>query len=107
MALNTKVVWILSGSVNNPSVRVNNSVLLSHVMEVQCEFMDTNNVLKQDLNKVWFDLKEINADSESDCFDFKKFQKENVTFNQNTSRFEVGLPFKQYHEILSDNYFNC
>ena len=26
-------------------------------MEVQSELMDTNNVLKQDLNKVWFDLK--------------------------------------------------
>ena len=56
IALDTKVGWILSRPVNNPSVSVNNSVLLSHVMEVQSEFMDTN-VLKQNLNKVWFDLK--------------------------------------------------
>ena len=61
---------MLSGPVNNPSVSVNDSVLLSHVVEVQSEFRDTNNVLKQDLNKVWFDLKETNADSESVCFDF-------------------------------------
>ena len=73
--LDIKVGWILSGPVNNPYVSVNNSVLLSHVMEVQSEFMDTNNVLKQDLNKVWFDFKETNADSESDCFDFKKLKK--------------------------------
>ena len=33
------------------------SVNKSHVMEVQSEFMDTNNVLKQDLNKVRFYLK--------------------------------------------------
>ena len=52
-------------------------------MEVQSEFMDTKNILKQDLNKVWFDLKGANADSEHDCFDFKKFQKENITFNEN------------------------
>ena len=52
IALDAKVGWILSGPVNNPSVSVNNSVLLSHVMEVQSEFMDTNNVLKQDLNKL-------------------------------------------------------
>ena len=66
-------------------------------MEVQFEFMDTDNVLKQDLSKVLFDLKEANTDSESDCFDFKIFQKENITFNKNTSRYEVGLPFKEYH----------
>ena len=55
-ALDTKVDWILSGTVNNPSVSINNSALL-HVMAVQSEFMNTNNVLKKDLNKVWFDLK--------------------------------------------------
>ena len=69
--------------------------------------MDAKNVLKQDLNKVWFDLKETNTDSESDCFDFKRFQKENIRFNENASRYEVGLSFKEYQEILSDNYFNC
>ena len=76
---------------------MNNSVFLSHVMEIQSEFMGTN-VLKHDLNKVWFDLKETNIDSESDCFDFKRFQKENITFNENVSRYEVNLPFKEYHE---------
>ena len=49
--------------------------------------MDAKNVLKQDLNKVWFDLKETNTDSESDCFDFKRFQKENITFNENASHY--------------------
>ena len=44
-------------------------------MELQSKFMDTNNVLKQNLNKVWFDLKETNAYSESDCFDFKKISR--------------------------------
>ena len=43
--------------------------------------MDTNNVLKHDLNKAWFGLKETKTISESDCFDFKKFQKENIRFN--------------------------
>ena len=51
-------------------------------------------------------MKETNTDSESKCFDFKRFSKENITFNENALRYEVGLPFKEYHEILSDNYFN-
>lgn len=68
IALDTKVDWILSGPVNNPTFCANNSAFLSHVMEVQYEFMGRNNVLKKDLNKVWFDLKETNADSESECF---------------------------------------
>ena len=42
-------------------------------MEVQSKFMDANNVLKQDLNKWWFDLEKTNTDSEIDCFDFKRF----------------------------------
>ena len=102
----TKVDWILSAPVNNSSASVNNSVLLSHVMEIQFEVMDTNNVLKQDLNKALFDLKETNTDSESHYFDFKGFERENITFNENATRYEVGLSFKEYHEILSDNYFN-
>ena len=105
--LDTKVGWMLSGPVGNAFASVNKSVLLSHVMEVQSKFMDASNVLKQDLHKGWFDLKETNTDSESDCFDFKRFQKENTTFNENASSYEVGLLFKEYHEILSDNYFNC
>ena len=70
-ASDTKVGCILSGPVNNLSASVNNSVLLSHVKEIQSEFK-VKNVLKQDLNKVWYDLKETNTDSESDCFDFKR-----------------------------------
>ena len=54
-----------------------------------------------------FDLKQTYTDRGSDCFNFKRFQKENTTFNKNASRYHVGLPFKEYHEILNDNYFNC
>ena len=45
-------------------------------------------------------MKETNADSESNCFDFKKIQNENITFNENASRYEVGLPFKVYTRFL-------
>ena len=64
--------------------------------------MDTN-VLKQDLNKVRFDLKVTNTDSESGCFDLITFQKE-INFNESASRYEFGLPFKEYREILSVSY---
>ena len=52
IALDAKVGWILREPVNNPSVNVNNLVLFSHVMEIQSEFIGTNNVLKHDLNMV-------------------------------------------------------
>ena len=63
-------------------------------MKVQSEFMNENNALIQDLNKLWFDLKETNADLESDCFYFKRFQKDSIIFNDNESRYEVGLPLR-------------
>ena len=37
----------------------------------------------------------------------KKIQKENITFNENTSCCGVILLFNEYHETLSGNYFNC
>ena len=51
IALDMKVGWILSGPVNNLSASVNNFVLFLHAMEVQLEFMDINNILKQDLKR--------------------------------------------------------
>ena len=96
IALDTKVGWILSGPVNNPSASANSSVL-SHVTEVQSEFMDANNILE-----------ETNTNAESDCFSFKNFQKENITFNKNMSHYEFGLPFKEYHKIVkTKNTFYC
>ena len=53
-----------------------------------------------------FDLEETNTDSESYWFDFKRFGNENRIFNENASRYEVGLLFKEYHETLGNNYFN-
>ena len=37
----------------------------------------------------------------------KDFKRKNRTFNENASRYEVGLPFKECHKILIDSYFNC
>ena len=35
------------------------------------------------------------------------FKRKNITFNENASRYEVGLSFKESHKILIDIYFNC
>ena len=61
--------------------------------------MDTN-VLKQDLNKVWFDLKETKQIQKE-----KNILKHSITFNESASRYEVGLPFNHHHKILNVNYF--
>ena len=70
-------------------------------MEIQSEFIGTNDGLKQDLNKVWFNSKETNANSEGDCFDFNKFHRENITFNEITSCYEFGLPFQEFVRNVS------
>ena len=63
-------------------------------MEIQSEFMDINNVLKEDFNKLWFDLKETNTHSESDCFDFKRFQKENIMTMAISMTYQLKLIIK-------------
>ena len=50
--LDTKVGWILCRSVNNFSVKVNNSVLITRVMGIQSEFINANNDLKDDLKEI-------------------------------------------------------
>ena len=54
---------------------------------------DKNDVFKHDLNKVWFGLKDTKTDSGSDCLDFKRFLKENITFIENASCYEAALLF--------------
>ena len=44
MALDTKVGWIRCWPVNNTYVNVNNSVLITHLMTIQFEFIDADNV---------------------------------------------------------------
>lgn len=70
LALVLRVGWMLSGPVNNSCISVNNPMLLSHVMKILSEFIDTNNILKDGLSKVWFHLKERNTNSENYCFEF-------------------------------------
>ena len=66
---------------------------MSQVIKIQFELIDKNDVYKHDLNKVWFDLKDTKTDSESDCLDFKRFLKENITFIENASCYEAVLLF--------------
>ena len=69
LALVLRVGWMLSGPVNNSCISANNPMLLSHVMKILSEFIDTN-ILKDGLSKVWFHLKERNTNSENYCFEF-------------------------------------
>ena len=66
---------------------------MSQVIKIQFELIDKNDVYKHDLNKVWFDWKDTKTDSESDCLDFKRFLKENITFIENASCYEAVLLF--------------
>ena len=47
IALDIKVGWTLCGSVNNFSVKVNKSVLITRVMGIQSEFINANNDFKR------------------------------------------------------------
>lgn len=51
IALDIKVGWTLCGSVNNFSVKVNKSVLITRVMGIQSEFINANNDFKRRFEK--------------------------------------------------------
>ena len=86
---------MLSGPVNNSCISVNNPILLSHVMKIQPEFIDTNNILKDGLSKVWFHLKEIQI-QKIIVLNFKIFQKENTIFNKDASQSDVDVKLRYF-----------
>ena len=100
VALKSKLGYLLSGGLPFDN---NCSVLSSHILKVQSEFLDESVSLKNLMSDLWDDIG--NAEPDLD-FSHDKFTSE-IKFDKKQGRYEAFLPFKIDHPLLSDNYSTC
>ena len=101
VALETKLGWILSGPAAVPTLTESCTVNLSATHVLKIASADTSRV-QDDLQKLW-DLETLGIrDTETSVHD--KFSNE-IRFTG--ERYQVKLPFKDNHPMLSDNYTNA
>ena len=101
MALETKLGWVLSGPAAVPVLTESCTVNLSATHVLKIESADISHV-QDDLQKFW-DLETLGIrDNETSVYD--KFSNE-IKFTG--ERYQVKLPFKDNHPMLSDNYTNA
>ena len=105
VAICTRLGYVLSGPVNLAcSDHSPSSVNMSHVMKTECQvvtedFNANDASLKEQLATYW-DYDTIGVKGREE--DFCKEYLTKVRFNDD--RYEVSLPFKKEHPIISDNY---
>ena len=101
VALETKLGWILSGPASVPAFTESCTVNLSATHVLKIESANISHV-QDDLQKFW-DLETLGIrDTETSVHD--KFSNE-IRFTG--ERYQVKLPFKDNHPMLSDNYTNA
>ena len=96
--------WVLSGpyetNVRQTSTNFQNFHLLKRATEPS---LDTKLELK--LKQFWeYEALNTNTNTKSPDFNLKKFESQ-ITFNGD--KYKVRLPWKMFHEPLSDNFRNC
>ena len=101
MAIHTKVGWILSGPANHLEVLVNLVVVSTHILKIDvCPSMEP--ALDNCLKRFW-DLETLSIVKEETSVYEKFVQK--IKFNGR--RYEVYLPWKEYHPPLPDHQELC
>ena len=105
VAICTRLGYVLSGPVNLAcSDHCPSSVNMSHVMKTECQvvtedFNANDASLKEQLATFWdYDTIGVKGREEDFCEEYLT----KVRFNGD--RYEVSLPFKKEHPIISDNY---
>ena len=102
VALETKLGWVLSGSVPGTSATSSTQTNLTqtHVVFVQAENDSKKDPLKTELSKFW-ELESLGIVQAEEEMVYEKFE-ENIRFLD--GRYEVKLPWKKEHPELPDNY---
>ena len=102
VACDTVLGWVLSGQVSKTDNRVHHTMVTT-TMRCSVENVHTaieeSDSLREDLNKFW-NIENIES---SRCV-VKKFKEE---IFHNGDRYVTKLPFKECHDILSDNFGVC
>nr|XP_047139172.1 uncharacterized protein LOC124815072 [Hydra vulgaris] len=104
VALKSKLGFLLSGNVIGNSD--NCSVLHSHVLKVSSEFSSDQAVFHNSMLSFWDSEAIGTTTSEINDVVYENFKKE-IQFNEHSKRYEVSLPFKMNHDLISDNYTYC
>lgn len=102
VALSTRLGYILSGPVNIPvPCQEDSTVNLTetHVLEISASVCDEEISLDQQVKQSW-DLKTL-AIKENEPTVYEKFITD---IRHDGERYEVKLPFKEFHPVLPDNY---
>ena len=103
VALSSKLGYILSGEVDGVVERSTCAVVSSHVLKVQSEIVDEKDSLRGSMRDL-FDCNESEFDDGDMIFD--EFRK-SIRFDLTKRQYEVELPFKNNHPLISDNYSLC
>jgi len=102
VALSTRLGYILSGPVNIPVPCQEDSTVnltQTHVLEISASVCDEEISLDQQVKQSW-DLKTL-AIKENEPTVYEKFITD---IRHDGERYEVKLPFKEFHPVLPDNY---
>ena len=80
--------------------------MLAHVMKVQ-----SYDKIKDNFDKAWHEGTIFSSDIiPNDILDedlhYERFIDEKIKFETERKRFEIDFPFKDYHDLLVDNYTN-
>ena len=104
VAIKSKVGFLLSGNIFGISDSC--GVFHSHILEIASEFCNDKTVFHNSMSSLW-DSETIGT-TRSDINDlvYENFKNE-IQFNKHSNRYEVGLPFKLNHDLISDNYTYC
>ena len=98
VAIETKLGWVLSGPTSAPTGEPVSSGLVTHTLRVDALSQDVT-TLDRRLKSFW-ELESFGV-PESDHSVYDKFQ-ESIEFKN--GRYEVALPWKDFHPCLPDNY---
>jgi len=107
IAIRSTLGFILSGPTSVKDSSSSSTVLTSHILKCEAEFIEPNEVLTSHLDRFWT-LETLDPDQDADtepdiCKDFR----ENLNFDWEQGKYRVSLPFKDNHDLLPDNYSNC
>ncbi|XP_065654791.1 uncharacterized protein LOC136081405 [Hydra vulgaris] len=104
VAIKSKVGFLLSGNIFGISDSC--GVFHSHILEIASEFCNDKTVFHNSMSSFWDSETIGTTRSDINNLVYENFKNE-IQFNKHSNRYEVGLPFKLNHDLISDNYTYC
>ena len=106
VAIRSKLGYILSGPIDISDARnvhSTNCVHVMHTVNTPITSTSEDDELNAKMNKMW-DLEAIGINSNEDTMSLYDTIKDDITYQSDTGRYEVGLPFKPNLPEMDDDY---